>query len=155
MGGKKKKRIMKYISNNQSLLFQTQEHGWNQLNHWSAHLRQKHQYFCHKTLVIIAKTVIKVKNSQLEWVSTTHTPIAIRTMSKRPALSRKPPKPLRAGLCQESMTVKMAKYLPYTYTLSLGIIAGHNQTIYTDLNRPLAELGKDRKGRSPSTILFN
>lgn len=44
----------------------------------------------------------------------------------------------------EEYTVKVAKYLPYTYTLSLCITAGHSQTIHTELNRLSAGFGKEK-----------
>lgn len=63
-------------------------------------------------------------------------------MSKRLALSRKS-KP-RAWVLLGEYTVKVAKYLPYTYTLCLCILAGHSQTIYTELNRTSAGFGKEK-----------
>lgn len=63
-------------------------------------------------------------------------------MSKKLALSKKS-KP-RAGVLPGEYTVKVANYLPYTYTLTFCIIAGHSQTIYTELNRPSAGFGKEK-----------
>lgn len=63
-------------------------------------------------------------------------------MTKRLALSRKS-KP-KSGVLLGEYTVKVAKYLPYTSTLSLCIIVGHSQTIYTKLNRPSAGFGKEK-----------
>lgn len=88
----------------------------------------------------MAKTVAKAR--KIHKYQRASPPIVIRTMSKMLALSRKS-KP-RAGVLLREYTVKVAKYLPYTYTLSLRIIAGHNQTICTDLNKPSAGFGKEK-----------
>lgn len=121
-------------------LFGTLEHGGNQLHHWEAHTRQKNPYVLAQNPCNCCQNHIQSqKNSQIAESKPIN---SYENHVQKVALSRKS-KP-RAGVSPGEYTVKVAKYLPYTYTLTLYIIAGHSQTIYTELNRPSAGFGKEK-----------